>query len=274
MPAKFVRTYPPAQPAPGPVYWLPFKKGDLLLQPQEQGAALLHGEKELLAALAPGAALYLGTLDGVPCLACEVNPEAEVPEGWKALGLRTLYGVLEEPAYGLAGYASQMLYWDRTSHFCSNCGHATGAMTGDWGKRCTNCGHVAYPHVTPAVLALVYDGDKILLTHKPGWGSRYSIIAGFVEPGESLEDCVHREVEEEAGVQLTEPTYFASQTWPFPHQIMIAFMAKYTEGEVRPDETELDDAKWFHVDDLPDLPGSLSLSRQVIDAWIASRKPA
>ncbi len=272
MASNFVRAYPPAVPAAGAAFWLPFWKGELVALSQPQGVVLLQGEADLVAGLEPGEPLYLGTLDGLPCLACEVSPAAELAEDWRVLGLRALYGQLEEPAYGLAGYASQLLHWERTSRFCSSCGQPTGPMKGDWGRRCTSCGHVSYPHVNPAVLALVYDGDRILLTHKAGWGNRYSIIAGFVEPGETLEECVQREVLEEAGVELTDPVYFGSQPWPFPHQIMVAFMARYTGGEIAIDENELDDAKWFDVNALPELPGSISLSRTVIDAWIASRR--
>lgn len=272
--SSFMRTYPPAQPAQAFACWLPFRGADLLAQSEGEGLKLGQGTpEEMQQLLQPTTApLYLGTLDGVPVLACEVNKELDLPEGWQAVGLRGLFGRLDEPAYGLAGYASQLLYWQRMSNFCQACGHSTEPMKGDWGKRCTNCGHVAYPHVTPAVLALVYDGDRILLTHKPGWGKMYSIIAGFVEPGESLEECVHREVLEESGLTLSEVAYQGSQSWPFPHQLMIGFFCRYAGGEVHRDDSELDDALWFHVDELPPLPGKLSLSRRLIDSWIESRR--
>jgi len=123
------------------------------------------------------------------------------------------------------------------------------------------------------VLALVYNGEHILLSHKPGWGKRYSVFAGFVEPGESLEGCVSREVAEEAGITVTDITYFGSQPWPFPSQLMVAFQARYASGEPQPDLQELDDVRWFHVDALPNLPGSLSLSYQLIKTWATALRP-
>jgi NAD+ diphosphatase len=165
-----------------------------------------------------------------------------------------------------------MVAWQNDARFCPSCGQPTVAVDHDWGRVCGACGKVRYPPVSPAVLALIHDGDRILMARKPGWGTRYSIFAGFVEPGESLEDCVRREVMEEAGVVVEGPVYKGSQPWPYPHQLMVGFFARYASGEVRIDETELDDARWFHVDQLPDIPPPLSLSRQLIDLWIASRR--
>lgn len=273
----FVRAYPPTEAAPGAAFWLPFKGSDLIVKSEadERIGLGLGSLEELNTIFQPSdVPLYLGTLNGRPCLACSVSPDFGVPEGWKALGIRSLFGQLEETEYGLSGYASQLLGWQRSSRFCGACGNPTELVGGDWGKRCTNCKHTTYPHVTPAVLALVHDGDQILLTHKPGWGKMYSLIAGFVEPGESLEECLHREVLEEAGLTLTDAVYRGSQPWPFPHQIMIGFWAKYLEGQIKLDDAELDDARWFHVDDLPPMPPKLSLSRQLIDSWVAERRPA
>jgi NAD+ diphosphatase len=129
---------------------------------------------------------------------------------------------------------------------------------------------VTYPHVSPCVIVLIHDGEHILLTHKPGWGPMHSIVAGFVEPGESLEECLVREVREEVGAEVDEVRYFHSQPWPFPHQLMIGFFARYIGGEIRPDPSELDVARWFHVDELPAIPPPLSIARRMIDAWVAS----
>ncbi len=265
---SFLRAYPPSRPAPGAAIWLPFRGGEVLVREGESGIALLEGEA-LLDALEADAPLYLGDLGDVPCLACEVSGEAALPSGWRALGLRSLFGQLDDAAYGLAGYAAQLLHWQRTSRYCTVCGQPTEPAAGDWGRRCAACGHTSYPAVSPAILALVHDGDRVLLAHKPGWGKRYSILAGFVEPGESLEGCVHREVQEEVGVAVTDLHYVGSQPWPFPSQIMIGYTARYAGGETRIDDKELDDAAWFRFDALPELPPSLSLSRQIIDAWVA-----
>lgn len=218
-----------------------------------------------------GDPLYLGTLGGVPCVAAEADPERDLPEAWAATSLRALFGQVSEAEYGLAGYAAQMLYWRRTSGFCPVCGHRTEPREGDWGRLCPNCGHVAYPHISPATLILIYDGPRLLLAQKPGWGTRYSILAGFVEPNESLEDCVRRETREESGLEITDLAYAGSQPWPYPHQLMVGFTARYAGGEIMIDEAELERAAWFEVGSLPDLPPPVSLSRQMIDAWVTKQ---
>lgn len=270
--SEFVRAYPPASPPPGPALWLPFYKGELLAGTESGKIRLHRGDHGGVEALNLRAPLYLGTLDGTPCLAAEADPEMDVLEGWAAVSLRALFGQVSEAEYGLAGYASQMVYWQRTSGFCPVCGHRTEPREGDWGRHCPECGHVAYPHVTPATLILVHDGPQMLLGHKPGWGTRYSILAGFVEPGEALEECVRREVREEVGLEVGELAYVGSQPWPYPHQLMVGFTAQYASGTIQVDGEEIDHADWFTVDRLPDLPPSVSLSRQMIDAWVAGQK--
>ena len=266
----FIRAYPPAQPAPGPAFWLPFSKGELLTPACEDGALdLYQGTQGSLDALGLSVPLYLGTLGGVPCLAAEADLGDELPEGWTATNLRGLFGKISDAEYSLAGYASQVLYWRRTSVFCPVSGHKTEAKPGDWGRRCPECGHVGYPHLSPATLILVHEGPRLLLAQKPGWGTRWSILAGFVEPGESLEECVRREVGEEVGVTLGALAYAGSQPWPFPHQLMVGFTAQYAGGDVQVEEAELERAAWFTRDTLPDLPPPVSLSRQMIDAWAA-----
>lgn len=268
----FQRAYPPAAPSSAAALWLPFHQHDLLVHEVNGTIALASGSADLLDGLMPGPSIYLGTLDGVPCLACAVQPEGGLADGWQPRNLRALYGQIDETTYRIVGYAAHMLLWQRASRFCPACGHPTEPVSGDWGRRCTNCGLTRYPQISPAILALVHDGDRVLLTHKPGWGKRYSIIAGFVEPGESLEGCVRREVAEETGVTLNAVAYVGSQPWPFPDQLMIGYMAEYAGGDIAIDDHELDDAKWFHVDALPELPPPLSLSRQIIDRWVQSRR--
>ncbi|MDX1932122.1 MAG: NAD(+) diphosphatase [Capsulimonadales bacterium] len=263
---RFVRAYPPARPAEGPVLLLQFHNGEFVHR-REAFSPVVPGPEGMVPRL------FVGMLDGVPCLA-EALPESEaLPEGMRTVGLRSLYGHIDEAYYVLVGYAAQLVRWQRTARFCSVCASEMRDVTNTWGRECPNCGHTGYPPVSPAVLALVHDGgDRVLLAQKPGWGDRFSILAGFVEPGESLEECVVREVHEEVGVLVDDPTYQGSQSWPFPHQIMIGFTCRYRSGEVVPDETELSRAEWFRYDAMPELPPPLSLSRQIIDRWVASRR--
>lgn len=268
MALTFQRTYPPALPAEGPAFWFPFREGELLVQQRERGIAIIFSDQTGIAAIQPQTITYLGLLDGKPCMACEVSAETPLPENWKMLDLRSLYNEVDEALYVVAGYAFQILLWQRNSRYCPACGHQTEIIPASWGKQCPHCGHISYPPAVPAVLVLIHDGERVLLAHKPGWGPRYSILAGFVEPGESLEECVERETMEEVGVNVTDITYVGSQPWPFPHQLMVGYMARYDGGEIRVDEQELDDAQWFHVDNLPNLPAPMSLARQIITAWV------
>lgn len=273
MASTFQRAYPPALPSPGSAFWFPFRENELIVQENEQGIALLYTDEESIAIVQPQNTLYMGTIDGIACKTCEVKADQPLPQGWRPLGLRALFGQLDDTAYSAAGYASQLLHWQRNSQYCPACGGLNGPLSESWGRSCTQCHHIGYPPVIPAVLALVHDGEHVLLAHQPGWGKRYSILAGFVEPGESLEDCVRREVAEEVSIEIADVTYSGSQPWPYPTQLMVGFQARYVAGELQPDRLELDDAAWFHVDALPELPAPLSLSRQLIMAWVRSLRP-
>jgi NAD+ diphosphatase len=188
--------------------------------------------------------------------------------------MRTLYGQLDEHVYSIVGYAAHLLHWQREYRYCPLCGSPVRALSEQWAHQCTNCSYIGYPPVVPAILVLVHDGEHVLLAHKPGWGARYSIIAGFVEAGETLEQCVQREVAEEVGVEITDITYSSSQPWPFPNQLMMGFIARYVSGEIRPDKVEIDKAGWFRFDQLPELPAPLSLSHQLLMQWIERQQIA
>lgn len=274
MTVPFQRAYPPAHPEPGFAFWFPFRENELLVREPESGIELCQGDEAAIAPLQPASILYVGTLKGTPCLACEISPEQDVPAGWRSVGLRALFGLLDEHTYGVAGYASHILRWQREHRYCPVCGQPLGELAEQWSRRCANCDYIGYPPVTPAILVLVHNGPHVLLAHQPGWGKRYSIIAGFVEPGESLEGCVAREVAEEVGVEITDITYVSSQPWPFPHQLMVGFTARYAAGEIHPDQQEIDHAAWFRYDQLPELPSPLSLSRQLITQWVDAQKGA
>jgi NAD+ diphosphatase len=268
MTLTFTRAYPPSQPAPGRAYWLPLRADRVLVQSIDAGYTLIEGDDEIRAQLQPATVLYLGLLNGQPCLACEVGPDFVLPSGWQEVTLRGLFGRIDELFQGLIGYATEIVAWQHSSRYCPRSGDLTRPTPGTWGRVCPRCGYSSYPPVTPAILVLIHDGERMLLTHKPGWGKRFSCIAGFVEPGESLEGCVEREIYEEVGLEVTDIEYIGSQPWPFPHQLMVGYTARYLRGEVRVDQLELDDARWFTVDALPELPPPQSLARRIITTWI------
>ena len=160
--------------------------------------------------------------------------------------------------------------WDRSHRYCGRCGTPTLDKPDERAKQCPACGYVVYPRVSPAMMVLVTRGRELLLARANRFpNAMYSALAGFVELGESIEDCIHREVREEVGVEVDNLVYFASQSWPFPHSLMIAFTAEYASGEARPCDAEIADVQWFSIDALPQLPSPVSISRKLIDATVA-----
>ena len=165
--------------------------------------------------------------------------------------------------------AFQVSEWERTHRFCGRCGAPTRNKASERAKECPACGYVAYPRVSPAMMTLVTRGHDLLLARAPISAGMFSALAGFVEPGETIEDCIAREVREEVGVEVTSLRYFASQSWAFPHSLMIAFTAEYAGGEIRCEDAEIAEARWFPADALPSRPPSLSIARRLIDATAA-----
>jgi len=218
---------------------------------------------------APLRTLYLGQLGGRHLFAAEAPAETAAPAGTSWEGLRTLFTVLDDAHFALAGRALQLIDWDRTHQFCGRCGARTEARAGERVRVCPACGLSAYPRVAPAVMALVRRGRELLLGRSPHFPpGMYSALAGFVEPGESLEQCLRREVAEEVGVEVANIAYFASQPWPFPHSLMIAFTCDWVSGELRPQPGEIEAANWFDVFQLPRLPSKISVARRLIDAVV------
>jgi NAD+ diphosphatase len=170
----------------------------------------------------------------------------------------------------VAGRAVQIVAWDLTHRFCSRCATPTPPLAGERAKKCPACGLVSYPRLTPAVIVAVQRGNTILLARNAAFTAAfYSVLAGFVEPGETLEGTVRREIREEVGIEVRDIRYFGSQPWPFPHSLMIGFTANWAAGELRIDERELADAGWFAADALPTIPPKLSIARRLIDAFVA-----
>ena len=217
---------------------------------------------------------YLGSLNGEPCWSVELDPETAqaLPETTHLAGLRALFDDFPEDLYAIAGRAIQIIAWERDHQFCGRCGARTEHVRGERARRCPECGLVSYPRLTPPIIVLIERDDRILLARGHAFAAgRFGIVAGFVEPGESLEDAVRREVREEVSIELGEVMYFGSQPWPFPHGIMIGFRAEHLAGEITIDEGELAEAAWYRWDELPTIPARLSIARRLIDAWAAER---
>jgi len=242
-----------------------------------RGAELLVRESDLALpdpavlkalGLEPSQVFPVGLFDKEYCSAAWIAKDREAPAGYVFRPLRSFFGRFDEGLLSVAGRAFQIADWARNHRFCGACGKPMAPVAGERAMRC-ECGHVAYPRIAPAMMVLVKKGAAILLARNvivpPG--GRMSALAGFLEPGESVEDAIHREVHEEVGLFVKDLRYFASQSWPFPGSLMIAFTAEYAGGEIRCDPAEIAEAHWFGPGDkLPDLPPPQSISRALIEA--------
>lgn len=213
--------------------------------------------------------LMIGLWHGKPLYALRIKPLANLPVGYGTMPFQGTDTSLDNVLATISGRASQIMHWERRSRFCSHCGCQLFRIPASWGKRCSGCDEVHFPHIHPCIIVLVRRDDELLLIRNSSWSpGRYSLVAGFLDFGESLEECVKREVQEEAGIDITNIRYLGSQCWPFPSQQMIGFIADYAAGEVKPDGVEVVEADWFHKDALPVQPGSKrSISRWIIENY-------
>ena len=201
---------------------------------------------------------------------CIYTPVAgDESTGRMMCALRASFDLLPREEYDMAGKASQILNWDRNSRYCPMCGCPTTRIS-RIGKRCPECRQEFYPHISPAIIVLIKRGpDRVLLVHARNFrGAYYGLVAGFVEPGETLEECVYREVMEETGIRIKNLRYFGSQPWPYPSGIMVGFHAEYDSGEIKLQDEELSAGAFYHRDHLPEIPKKLSIARRLIDAWL------
>ena len=209
---------------------------------------------------------YLGVLDGQHCCSVEIDENAGIPQGYEYRDLRSIFGQVEDDIFLLAGRAFQIVDWDRNHLYCGRCGTATGTKQDERAKACPKCGLICYPKLSPAVIVAVVREGRLLLAHakhfRPDF---YSVIAGFVEPGETFEECVKREVMEEVGIRVGSIKYFGSQPWPFPNSLMVAFTAEYEGGEIQVDGVEITDAGWYREDEFPETPTKMSIAGRLVD---------
>lgn len=211
---------------------------------------------------------FLGMMGEVACWGVDV-PHGEDPSFGAATDLYSYFGRASEVEWLVAGRAVQLVDWARTHRFCGRCGTPTQPQPNERAMKCPACGLLAFPRLAPAMITLVTRGDEALLARGVQFRAPlYSCLAGFVEPGESLEGAVVREVREEVGVEVGNVRYWGSQPWPFPHSLMIGFTAEWQSGEIEIDPTEIVDAQWFHRDALPSVPPRISIARKLIDAWV------
>ena len=274
MNGKFVSDVVPPGGRTEPAWWFAFQESKLLVYGGPSAGIPCLAEFKGLG-LKSLSQHYLGRLDGRPCYAVELAEGDSPPEGMSLEGLRTVFGRLDEDLFWIAARAVQIVNWSKTHQFCSRCGTPLKMMEAERAKECSRCGQLHFPRLSPAIIVLIERGSEVLLARSrhfiPGV---YSVLAGFVEPGESLEEAIVREVQEEVGLSIRDIKYFGSQPWPFPHSLMIGFTAAYAGGEISIDEKEIEDAGWFRVDRLPRLPGRISIARKLIDWFVKKHQEA
>jgi NAD+ diphosphatase len=192
--------------------------------------------------------------------------DLETPQEFAFVELRSILGVLNESTFRQVAAALQLTEWSHNTRLCSKCGKPLENISGESGRTCPSCNLFFFPPVSPAVIVVILKGDYILLAHNRRFSKdMYSLIAGFVDPGETLEECVRREIAEEVGIQVDNISYFSSQPWPFPHSLMIGFIAHYVGGSIKVDGEEITDAAWFHRTNMPGTPPPGSISTRMIE---------
>jgi len=251
-----------------PAYWFIFNDFKLLINPKnELKLPFTDSLKEL--SILPLRTIYLGTLEDYPVYTMEVVEDTAAPEDMAFEDLKLLYDVLDEDIFLLAGRAIQLIIWDKNHQFCGKCGSFTETSAHEMAKICPNCSHMNFPRLSPAVItAIVKDGKLLMAKHSYGLKDRYSLVAGFVEPGETIEEAVKRETKEEVDIKVKNIKYFSSQSWPFPHSLMLGFTAEYESGEIQVDGKEILDAKWFSAEEIPPPPSKMSIASELIDWFI------
>ena len=257
----------------GPAYYLCFQNDDVLIGTGGAGDLFPLLTAEEAGALGLEDACFIGWLNDKPCYTVSW-PEPAPAALCQWVGLRGLYLEEESGRAEIAGYARQVLDWDRNFRFCGRCAAETLVLENEHARQCPRCRLINYPRISPATITAVIKDDQILLARGRRFSDpqMFSVLAGFLEPGESLEECVRREIAEEVGLAVTNVRYFKSQPWPFPDSLMIGFTADYQGGEIKIDEDEIAEAGWFKAGALPKVPGRRSLSSELIQ-WFVNRRP-
>ncbi|MGY4720335.1 NAD(+) diphosphatase [Naumannella cuiyingiana] len=255
----------------------------LLLKIDEHGRCFVNDDGSLrmtrpFVEFDPERHFLLGTVDDAPVFAVEALPDGPMAS------LREIIPSADDTGRDIAVAGVALTHWHRTDRHCPHEGAETTVIRGGFARRCSVGGNEIFPRSDAAVIVAIRDrADRLLLAHQASWDAgRVSVLAGFVEAGESFEQAVHREIAEESDVTLDELTYFGSQPWPFPRSLMVGFLARAASEEITVDGEEIEWARWYTRQEVRDataageisLPGSASIARRMIDAWLTAKAPA
>lgn len=255
------------------MYWFIFCKDEIILTSKGQiprgNTPPLHLED------CNNSCHRLSMLYGEKCIAVEISSLGDNLDGFRQIGLRDAYEILSTQEYRMAGKAREILYWDCTTKYCGICGSPM-QKNSDISKKCTQCGNKIWPSLAIAIIVLVRKytegNEQVLLVRARNFrGNYHGLVAGFVETGENLEECLEREVMEETGLKVKNIRYCASQAWPYPSGLMVGYMADYEDGDIQLQTSELCAGGWFSKDNLPEIPGKVSLARRLIDLWLEEK---
>lgn len=253
-------------------FWFVFSKSDIMLEKTNDGYYTIPFQEDAPTEVKDGINIHnITPLDGNEVRTYRIDEQTKISDKYELCGLRASYHKLPKELYLKAGKCEEILYWDANTQFCGVCGSPMRLNT-DISKKCENCGKEVWPQLATAIIVLIHRGDEVLLVHANNFkGNFYGLVAGFVETGETLEQAVIREVNEETGLQIKNIRYFGSQPWPYPCGLMVGFNAEYEGGEIKLQRSELSAGAWFRKDNLPEIPEKLSIARKLIDNWINTK---
>lgn len=248
--------------------WFIFDKDRLLMQKKGDGYRLPDGNLPPDFVTGERAAQVVASANGTEYMGMSGDLTGDMPEKFEMINLRASYDYLDEESYNMAGKAFEIIHWDRNSRYCPACGVPMVRNT-PISKLCPSCGQEFYPAISTAIIVLIRREDAVLLVRAKNFkGNFHGLVAGFLETGETLEECVRREVMEETGLEIGNITYFGNQPWPYPSGLMVGFIADYAGGEIKLQQEELQSGAFFTKDRLPELPRKLSIARKMIDWWL------
>lgn len=251
-------------------HWLVFENQHLLLKKQNAHYSIPCFSES------PGwlgklqEAHKIGRINEIPCYCAEIFARTDLPDHYEWVSFKAALELIQQDYFNVVAKAIQILNWEKNHQYCGRCGQKTVRNPAVFERSCKICNLFFYPRISPSIIVLIKKGKQLLMARNfkfpPGI---YALIAGFVEPGESVEDALHREVMEEVGITVKNIQYFGSQAWPFPDSLMLAFTAEYESGEITLDNNEIESAGWYDVNNLPGMPSSrISIARKLIDNFI------